>query len=249
MSRLVDALKKKFKSPWEALVALGLDKSILESKTPQLAGDSKEKTMPKVKLSPCGLLAMGAISQYLAPRLAQDSKVDLSPILIGVTSKNFASKKPYLVTAIRSAVAGSLAQDADTDDVGEIISQIEELAAEAGEAIEGPGGDPDDMGEKPLGEGEHEGEHEETEDDGDNHVAEFLKDKLSPEDLATVIKMMGHGEKEAGEQSMDEWDTRAEDARKRLGRDESVEERDEREKKQSAEDARKRLGRGGGGGG
>jgi hypothetical protein len=205
-----------------------------------ITGDSKENSMTTTKLSPRALSTRGALTAYLHPRLAQDARLDLNTILAGVTAKNFAARKPFLVTALRSAAAGNLAQDADVDDVGEILDQIEELAAEAGEAVQGTSAE----GEGSL-EGEHEGEHEDEEngeDDGENHVAEFLKDKLSPEDLATVIKMMGHGEKESEEQSMD-WEARAREAHDHLGRDETSEERDERERKQSAEDARKRLGR------
>ena len=47
----------------------------------------------------------------------------------------------------------------------------------------------------------------------------------------------------AGETEEDGWDRRARDARARLGRDESEEEREDRERRESAEDARRRMGR------
>ncbi len=206
------------------------------SKDHAITGDSKENHMTTTKLSPRAVSTRGALYAYLKPRLAVDAKLDLNAILAGVNAANFTARKPFIASAVRSAASGNLAQDADVEDVGEILDQIEELAAEAGEAVEGTGaegGGPDPDSDNDAGASLPE------EDDGSNHVAEFLKDKLSPEDLATVIKMMGHGEREAGEQTMDESEEdmmkrSAADARARLGRDESPEERAKRE----AEDKR-----------
>jgi hypothetical protein len=50
-------------------------------------------------------------------------------------------------------------------------------------------------------------------------------------------------ESEEEKKDREDWEKRGEDARKRFGRDESEEDCEEREKKESAEDARKRMGR------
>ena len=74
MSKLRDALRKKFKTPREAIVALGLDESILTER----AYDSvnpliKEKTMKTIKLSALGTVAYGSLMTFLRPQLAINS--------------------------------------------------------------------------------------------------------------------------------------------------------------------------------
>ena len=210
MSKLLDALRKKFKTPKEALDALGLDDAVLTDgdTVPQIAGDSKEKTMTTVKLSPSALVAIGAMQQYLGTRLAMDSRIDLKPIFGGITAKNFAAQKPYIIAKIRAAVNGNIATDADVEDLPEMLDQIEALAGEASEAVGGEvgpdpaedptktpdavgdpdadpmaaGGDPDPAagGEDPMASGESDS----------NEIEDFLRDKLDPADFDTVCAMM-----------------------------------------------------------
>jgi Ni,Fe-hydrogenase III component G len=136
---------------------------------------------------------MGAIQSYLAPRLAQDSAIDLRPILRDVTAKNFSTKRPLITTEIRRAVAGNLAQDADVEDLPAMLDQIESLAGEASQAVGGEvGSDP----ENPMVDPDEEEKGDEpppVEAEGEsdkNEIEDFLRDKLSPEDLDTVCAMM-----------------------------------------------------------
>ena len=175
----------------------------LRGKDQALAGDTKENanmtTSTPKKWSPTALVAMGAIQTYLAPRLAQDSAIDLKPILRDVTAKNFAQKRPLILTDIRRAVVGNLAADADIEDLGEVLDKIDELADEGREALGEARADednpmvdndadlePEDQG-GPGGEGGGEGGGDK---DDDNEIRSFLADKLSPEDLETVCGMM-----------------------------------------------------------
>jgi hypothetical protein len=257
MTNLMEALRKKFKTPKEAMAALGLDESLIASsialdsfaevekkaakepdvrdpaavaaavgfkkygkagmerkahgdrkirtsrkrsisgdtgKTPRVAGDSKERSSmtTKTKWSPTALVAMGVVGEYLAPRLAQDAKIDLRPIFTGVAASNFKSRRPFITSRLRAAVNGNLAQDADIEDLGEVLDRIDELADEGREALGEARADEGEDAPEDLTEGEGSGEMEGAGggEDDNQEIREFLADKLSPEDLETVCAMM-----------------------------------------------------------
>ena len=110
MSKLRDALRKKFKTPREAIVALGLDESLLTER----AYDSvnpviKERTMiKKAKLSALGTVAYGMLTTFLRPQLAMDAKIDLTRGLRNINAKNFTAKRPVLAAWINASVEGHL---------------------------------------------------------------------------------------------------------------------------------------------
>ena len=257
MSKLLDALRSRFKTPKEAMAALGLDESLIASsialdsfaeveeeaakepgvrdpaavaaavgfkkygkagmerkahgdrkirtsrkrslsgdtgKTPRVAGDSKERSSmtTKTKWSPTALVAMGAVGEYLAPRLAQDAKIDLRPIFTGVAARNFKSRRPFITSRLRAAVNGNLAQDADIEDLGEVLDRIDELADEGREALGEARADEGEDAPEDLTESEGSGEMEGAGggEDDNQEIREFLADKLSPGDLETVCAMM-----------------------------------------------------------
>lgn len=192
MTKLLDALRKKFKKPEDAIAALGLDAALLaQDTTPHLAGDSKERSMTtNVKFSPTALVAMGALQTFIEPRLAQDSAIDLKPILRGLTAANFKARRPLITSQIRAAVTGNLAADADIEDLGEVLDRIDQLADEGREAL---GEARADEGEDDPNELDGEGSGEMGEgggEDDEDEIKQFLADKLSPEDLETVCAMM-----------------------------------------------------------
>jgi hypothetical protein len=227
MRKLAEELKKKFRTPAEAVAALGLDAAILDEEHTE---NERQISMKTISLSPKAALAKGSIMTWLRPKLATDAKLDLNPILEGVNAKNFSKQKKIIAEALKIATRGRLAQDADIDDLPELLQAIE---AERGADVEEP-----NSAAPPIAEKKEEG-------DEPNALLEFLKGKLQPEDLAQVADMMSHSamDNEEEERKEREWQQRSYDARKRLGRDETEEEREDREKKESAEDARARLGR------
>jgi hypothetical protein len=76
------------------------------------------KQMPQATvLTRKGAVAQSALMVYLRPKLAQDAKIDLKPILAGVTSKNFADKRGAIIEGVKKATAGKLAADAKLDDM------------------------------------------------------------------------------------------------------------------------------------
>ena len=78
------------------------------------------------RLSPTGLIVKGSLLTYLGPRLAMDAaKIDLNGILSTVTASNFRDRKPQIASAVRRATRGRLAQDADLDDLPELLNAVQ----------------------------------------------------------------------------------------------------------------------------
>lgn len=193
MTPLGAALRKKFGTPELALDALGLDVSLLKegrAGPDVIVGDSKPKEkliMTKtVGLSRMGLYASGAIMAYLAPRLAEDAKIDLTPACKGLTSKNFVTKRPVLEAWLKEATKDKLAKDANIEDVAQLLDVLGEAKVEE-PAV--PGADP----LKPASADPLKPNEPGTDDDGDQSakLMEFLADKLSPEDMAIVAQLCG----------------------------------------------------------
>ena len=178
------------------------------------------------KLSPRGMLLKGGIYTYIAPRLAQDAKIDIDAILLGAPTTNRITQRAAIVSALRTAASGKLAQDADLDDVAEVLEAIEHLHEEE------EGDDMEPNSAMPIV------QREAGEDDMPPEAHEFLKSKLHPDDHARLMELM-HAEAEDwdDEDAMDARRARrADDARRRLGRDESEKERREREDREGGED-------------
>lgn len=183
------------------------------------------------KLSPTARTLTGALVTYLAPRLAQDAILpDIPSLLADVTRKNFSERIPTIERRVNKAMRGRMAMDADIEDLAELLDAFED-----GEHM------PNEDEEEDIASRAHENDVVE----GDEHpllmrIKDRLKDDLTPEALAKLDEMLGE------EQHLEEdtkWNERAMDARRRLGRDETEEERERREEREGAMDARKRLGR------
>jgi hypothetical protein len=86
---------------------------------------TKKPAPKKPALSRQALLTHGALTAYLGPKLAQDTKIDMLPGLRGITHKNFAAKKPVLVAYVNELVKGKLAQDARIEDLAELLDVLE----------------------------------------------------------------------------------------------------------------------------
>src|SRR6266852_4068188 len=130
MSKLLEALKRKYRNPREAIVALGLDSRDLEADL--MAGDSamegdsandavvgstsKENDDMAIK-SRTALLTTLGLASLLRPKLAQDATLDLRPILKGVTAENFGSRKKTIFHDLKKSLKGKLAKDASIGEV------------------------------------------------------------------------------------------------------------------------------------
>jgi Uncharacterized protein conserved in bacteria (DUF2213) len=105
----------------------GVPFGIKESKT--ATHDSKEfLDMPA--LSKTAVLAKGALTAYLRPRLAADSAIELDSFLIGLKGGNFSERKAGLVDAITAEFKGKLAKDASLNGLGNMLDFVVSDAAE-----------------------------------------------------------------------------------------------------------------------
>lgn len=128
--------------------------------------------MPKqVTLSPRAALAKGALFTYLGPRLAQDAKLDLTPVLAKIQAgKPFAESKAAVIAALKSQTDGKLAQDADIEDVAALMDAVERVVDEPSVVV------PEEMNTEGT-------ELIDVDNDGD---PEIVKDDEPPETMAKI---------------------------------------------------------------
>src|ERR1700733_15032914 len=122
-SPLAAALRRKFKTPQEAMKALGLDESLL-------AEDQSTKEPPimvTAVLSRKALLVQGAALGYLMPKLANDAKIDLTPAFKDVTAENYKASKAAIITGIGEAVKGKIATAMDITDLPKFLGAFDEV--------------------------------------------------------------------------------------------------------------------------
>lgn len=166
-----------------------------------VVGDSMETIlMSKKQLSRTAAVTLGALAVFLSPKLALDAKLDITPAIAGLTAKNFKTMKTKIVDALTKLVEGKLAKDASIDGVVELLDKLEQVAGdepvtEAGSALPIVGQGPDDetMDADPMG-----------------PAKEFLKGKLSAEDLKTFDEMCAKKPAQDAEETPEEKKAREE---------------------------------------
>jgi hypothetical protein len=103
VGKLGDELRKKYKTPREALRALGLDEALLDIS--RLAYDGANP----MKATRFGAVALSITAAHVAPLLAMDQKATLPVDLFkGLTSKNFKTGREKLLAGVRLALDGKL---------------------------------------------------------------------------------------------------------------------------------------------
>ncbi len=228
MSKLIQALKEKYKTPDAALRALGLDSSLLDGDTSAPVKNSGERSNGKenltmnrkILLTRKAALAKGAIAVCLSPRLAQDKKLDLTPMLVGVTAANWGASKKKIAELLRKipvvTFASKQAFDAGIADVVKLLDSLDGENPDAGAPNDNLGGDdsPDATLEgttlkkgtgmdddpdanlegvtDPKGTGISNSGGEGM-DDPTTAVAELLKGKVDDETLAHVMQLIQGG--------------------------------------------------------
>jgi len=228
MSKLSEALRQRFRSPKEALKALGMDQSLLEETT----------EMPT--LSTGALIIKSALFVKYPKLLAMDAQ--LTDVLKGVTGKRFLEQKK----ALGPALHGLLAADASLEHVHSFLDSLDKPEAEAKD-LEANSGipiatepDPSDLARRAadakrrLGRDETEEERKEREA---RDRAEDVEDAVWRKRAADARDRLGRDETPSEMEEREERES-ASDARHRMGRDSSEEER-----REAAADAKRRMGR------
>lgn len=136
----------------------------------------------KAPPSRMALIARGALLS-LSPKLANDSKLDLSGLSVGLTAANWAERKPAIVAAVTPA----LANDADVGTLHKLLDGLDGEAKPDGAGADDPAaaGAGGAGGEKPpLDNGKTNEALDAVDADPCAGLMAMLSGKLSPEDLA-----------------------------------------------------------------
>lgn len=148
--------------------------------------------MPKpntVRISRRAAVAKGALFTYLGPRMAQDAKVDLAPVLAKIqVGKPFAVSKSDVAVALRAATKDKLAQDADIDDVAALLDAIETVVDEVPASVPE---EPEDL--DPDLDGDPDVVHDDEPPEMMAKVREFIKDHVDEATLAQFDQLIGGG--------------------------------------------------------
>src|SRR6185437_13123260 len=131
--------------------------------------------MTKALLSRKASVAHGALMVFLKPKLAKDAKIDLGPVLTGLTHKNFAEKKASVVGGVTTLVKGKLAKDANIEGLVDLIDALQEVEPAEDEEDDENMVDPDDAG---------------MDADPVEAMRGFLKGKMADDDVEKACAMM-----------------------------------------------------------
>lgn len=146
-----------------------------------VVGDSNTlnpSEIPKMKQSKTAIAVAGALGAYIRPKLAQDSALgDLTTFLKGVSRKNLKSEQPRIVRAMQNHFKGKLAQDANLEDLKEVI----EVFTDPAMSPIGEDEDDDVTEPKPVAQ----------DDELMGKMREMLGEKLGPEEAARVMAALG----------------------------------------------------------
>lgn len=158
-----------------------------------VVGDSMENLIvAKTVLSRKACLLLGAVAAVMQPKLAQDAKLDLTPIFAGVTSKNFKEKKPEIVKAIVKLADGkfvdaagvAMANDEGISDVVALLDKLESVSPTEGK---------DDATEPnsamPIATMPDDDDDTSQDEDPMMKAKEFAKSKMSADDYQTFDEM------------------------------------------------------------
>ena len=163
-----------------------------------------------------GAMAFGAVTGFLAPRLAEGATVNLAPIFSKVNARNYAASIPTLVAEVSREADGKLvAMDGMSDGLVALLgalSKVEPAEAPAAPGAPAPDAAPE-MPETPPSAGAAAPEADpdaasmageaggEGGGGGMEQVKAFLQSKLDPADFAQLEQMLaalGGGEEELG---------------------------------------------------
>lgn len=186
-----------------------------------VVGDEGDFIMPvKPRQSPKAVLALGAITGFVAPRLAADERFDataITAILKDTTGKNWLQRKPRLATALLTGPT-KYAADVKPEEIHAMLDSLDPLAL-----------DEDLTDRTGLDEAETEEEEKERKD-------RRADDRKAGRDCAADEESETEEEKKDRMEARDRKSKRANDAKSKLGRDETDEEKDKREAEDRAND-------------
>ncbi len=180
-----------------------------------------------IALSRTAAMVKGALLVSLRPKLAQDAQLDLNPILKDLTHKNFKDQKASILSGLTTSLKGKLAKDASVGDLTTLMDALENVnqadtgmddtmpsAATGSTLIPGMSGATGTM------------------DAG----KEFLKGKLSAEDMAAYDALCAGKAMDAEEDDDEDEDDKDKKKGKPFGEDEDDDDKDDEKKEKKGMD-------------
>ena len=242
MNDLREALRKKYRTPQDALRALGLDEKLLDASPRSLKEQNMSGTTKPTRIEALTVLR---VARAVNPLLAFDAAVDYAPVLKGLNSSNFKARKPTILSDLKKAIKGkTLAADgelnmghiakmldhlentaqADKNSADESVSEAQHKAMEAAAHGTSNLGIPKKVGE--------EFERADTGKGFDGGFGGWLKSKGASDE--TCAKVMDMIRDELPENALDEWPPKEkEDDGEGEDEAETEEEKKERERKEA----------------
>lgn len=116
---LKDALRAKFRTPREAIKALGLDEKLLD--VPRMALDGKAPNRLQY-------LLVTRAARIFNPQLATDAQVDYGALFKGVNSSNLSGRRTTILRDAQRMLRGkTIAQDASIEALAHLLDQFEHV--------------------------------------------------------------------------------------------------------------------------
>jgi hypothetical protein len=117
---LREALRAKFRTPREAIHALGLDEKLLD--VPRMALDSKERP------NRLQYLLVTRAARIFNPQLATDAQVDYGALFKGVNTRNLPGRRATILKdAARMLRGKTIAQDASLESLVHLLDMFEHV--------------------------------------------------------------------------------------------------------------------------
>ena len=201
-------------------------RGVVNSKEGLMAQDAKKP------LSRKSILLVTTLAGYLRPKMAADAKLGLdwdSILGADLTGKNFKARKPQIIERLKGLAKDGkikLAKDASLEDLTGMLDALEQVeVADTDEPVSEPQrkamyaaaegssnlGIPKEVGKEFVG----------KDDDVHAKVQEFLRGKLSDEDMAALEQLMGqHAVGGADEETPEEKAEREKREKEKSGKDE-----------------------------
>ena len=100
---------------------------LVEDSLPLLLKRSLVRMPNNVKLATSrkALVARGALVAFISPKLANDAQIDYSKILKGITAENWVENRPVLLSRIKIATNGKLANDEDLEGMDGVLKMLD----------------------------------------------------------------------------------------------------------------------------
>jgi uncharacterized protein len=146
--------------------------------------------MPKRRLALMPIIAESALRGYLTPKIAQDAKVELRPLVRGLVASKWQAQKPALLASVMAAVDGKLAKDASVGDLAEMLDHLDPVGKDIPDTVEPAGPVPGKAVDADLDEAPPLSPTDSGDDDMAAKIREALAGKLSPEDIDALIALV-----------------------------------------------------------